>query len=284
MKSIFLVPLILIVSSCSIISVFNRSANVTAENSAQKTVHPEIEGMAFVPGGWFMMGSNKKKNEQPVHKVFIEGFYMDKTEVTVSEYRRFAEQTSRKMPAQPEWNFDSHPVVNVSWEDANAYASWIGKRLPTEAEWEYVARGGDNNYEYVFQNSKQYGRNYENIADESMRTYNYHFPVVNGYDDGYVFTSPVGLFAPNKFNIHDLNGNVLEWCSDWYKDSYDLSSDPSTPDKGNYKVIRGASWNRSGNYMRAAFRTFYNYKVRFDFVGFRCVKDAELPITQNIGH
>lgn len=121
-----------------------------------------------------------------------------------------------------------------------------------------------------------YGKNYENIADESMRRVKYHFPVVSGYDDGYVYTAPVGLFAPNIFGVHDLNGNVLEWCSDWYSKNYKKKSvkNPKGPKKGYYKVIRGASWNRSGKYMRASFRTFYNKGVRFNFLGFRCAKSA----------
>ncbi len=284
MKYSFLLVLIYILSSCSIISFFKKNdTNKEAIENVFVQTYPQVEGMEHISGGWFKMGSKKKANERPKRRVYIEGFYLDKTEVTVSEYRKFAKLTKRKIPKQPSWNREDHPIVNVSWEDANAYARWVGKRLPTEAEWEYVARGGSANYKYVYQNSQQYGKNYENIADESMRRYKYHFPVVSGYDDGYVFTSPVGLFAPNKFGIHDLNGNVLEWCSDWYseKNPNTEQKNPVGPATGNYKVIRGASWNRSGKYMSASYRTFYNIKVRFDFLGFRCAKDAELPITQN---
>ena len=284
MKSILIIPVLVFFTSCSVVNLLEKT-DTSKNNNAQplQVSYPEMEGMSYIPGGSFLMGSNRKKNERPVHKVYIDGFYMDKTEVTVAEFRKFTEATKRKMPKQPEWNYDSHPVVNVNWNDANAYARWVGKRLPTEAEWEYVARGGETNYEYVYENSQQYGKNYENIADESMRRHSFHFPVVSGYDDGYVFTSPVGLFAPNKFNIHDLNGNVLEWCSDWYSDSYnpDETKNPHGPQDGQYKVIRGASWNRSGSYMRAAYRTFYSAEVRFEFVGFRCAKDAEMPLTQN---
>ncbi|NOG46246.1 MAG: formylglycine-generating enzyme family protein [Calditrichaeota bacterium] len=278
-----LIVLVFLLNSCNVTSLFIKSDSKKddPQNDLRMT-HPQIEGMAYIPGGWFNMGSKKRKNEKPVRRVYIEGLYMDKTEVTVAQYRKFAKATKRKVPKQPDWNLDDHPVVNVAWKDAMAYAKWVGKRLPTEAEWEYVARGGSANYQFVYQNSQQYGKNYENIADESMRRYKYHFPVVSGYDDGYVFTSPVGLFAPNKFGIHDLNGNVLEWCADWYSDKNPKveQKNPVGPAKGNYKVIRGASWNRSGKYMSASYRTFYNVSVRFDFLGFRCAKDAEMPITQ----
>ena len=284
MKLTSILLVVFVLGSCNITSVFVK--NDTSIKSSQNDfvmTYPVIDGMVYIPGGWFKMGSKKKPDEKPVRRVYIEGLYMDKTEVTVSEYRKFSKATKRKIPKQPDWNMGDHPVVNISWEDANAYARWVGKRLPTEAEWEYVARGGSANYQYVYQNSQQYGKNYENIADESMRSYKYHFPVVNGYDDGYIFTSPVGLFAPNKFGIHDLNGNVLEWCSDWYseKNPNTEQKNPVGPATGNYKVIRGASWNRSGKYMRASYRTFYSAKVRFEFLGFRCAKNADMPITQN---
>jgi len=286
MKTIILILIALILSSCNLVSLIDFKKNEQSEENKDQNMamsRYEEDGMLYVPGGFFIMGSKKRKNEQPMRRVYIEGLYLDKTEVTVAQFREFCRETKRKMPEQPEWNEENHPVVNVTWEEANAYARWTGKRLPTEAEWEYVASGGSDDYEYVYQNSQQYGKNYENIADESMRRVKYHFPVVSGYDDGYVYTSPAGLFAPNKFGIHDLNGNVLEWCSDWYEDKYKAEDvkNPKGPSEGRYRVIRGASWNRSGSYMRTSYRTFYNSTVRFDFLGFRCAKDASLPITQN---
>ena len=285
MKTIILILSVLILSSCNITSLLTLKESESEKNKDQDLVQSRYDedGMLFISGGFFIMGSTKRKNEQPVRKVYIEGFYLDKTEVTVAQFREFCTATKRKMPEQPEWNEENHPVVNVTWGEAKAYAQWAGKRLPTEAEWEYVASGGTEDYDFVYQNSQQYGKNYENIADESMRRVKYHFPVVSGYDDGYVYTSPAGLFAPNRFGIYDLNGNVLEWCADWYNETYDKEQvkNPKGPAEGRYKVIRGASWNRSGSYMRTSYRTFYSSTVRFDFLGFRCARTASLPITQN---
>lgn len=280
MKYIFSIVLLFLLSSCSYISSLLPKEDSSEKNNKSIATIEDEPGMVFVEGGLFNMGS-RRKGEGPPRKILISSLYVDRTEVTVFEFREFVGATKRRMPKQPEWNMEDHPVVNVTWNEAKAYAKWAGKRLPTEAEWEYVARGGPSNFKYVYENSAQYGKNYENIADESMRRFKYHFPVVSGYDDGYIFTSPAGLFPANKFGVHDLNGNVLEWCSDWYKEKYaKADKDPHGPKKGTYKVIRGASWNRSGKYMRASHRTFFNTHVRFDFLGFRCVKDASKPISK----
>lgn len=286
MKKLLLI-LVLILSSCSLGTFYKNDKKdkpVKPIAIDRASLYPEIPGMKLIEGASFIMGSRYKKDELPLHKVFLSDYYLDENEVTVREFRAFTRATKRKFPKQPSWNRDDHPVVNVTWEDAMAYARWQGKRLPSEAEWEYAARGGKRHYTFTYQSEQRYGKNYENIADESMRREKPGFPVVDGYDDGYVYTSPVGIFPPNSLGIHDLNGNVLEWCSDWYDADYSkikTTKDPVGVEKGFYKVIRGASWNRRGNYMRAAYRTFYNPKVRFKFLGFRCAKDARLPITQN---
>ncbi len=281
MRQVFILLFPFFLISCNVYSYLTKPKQEIQKELSIEDLYPKEPGMVIIPAGEFEMGSDRLKNTKPVHKIYLEPFYIDKTEVTVADFKYFAKATKRKMPEQPIWNKDNHPVVNVTWDDANAYAKWAGKRLPTEAEWEYVARGGKFQYDYVYQNSGFYGNNYENIADESMRREKFHFPVVDGYDDGYVYTSPVGVFPPNVFGINDLNGNVMEWCSDWYSETFEITQtkNPQGPEEGYYKVIRGASWNRSGTYMLATFRTFYNKKVRFEFLGFRCAKDAVLPVT-----
>ncbi len=266
--------------SCNIKSIFITKTNSPQDKAAIATL-PHEEGMVFIPGGWFRMGSPYKADEQPVHRVYVDAFFMDKTEVTVAEFRRFCQDTRRRMPKQPVWNEDDHPVVNVSWHDAMAYARWAGKRLPTEAEWEYAARaGGSSSYEYAFAGQNMYTKNFGNIADESILSVKSRFPIRDGYDDGYVYTAPVGSYAPNPFGLLDMEGNVLEWCQDWYKeDSYAMSEseNPQGPAKGYYKVIRGGAWNRSGKYLRVTYRTWYVPGCKFEFLGFRCAKSVSQP-------
>ncbi len=239
---------------------------------------PPVEGMVFIPGGTFKMGSTRKANEGPVHTVTVKGFYLDKTEVTVAEYYRFCKATKRRMPEQPEWSEDDHPVVNVDWRHARAYARWVGKRLPTEAEWEYAARGTAAGTGYTPNPKTRYKMSYGNIADESLLQIKLRFPIKRRYDDGYIHTAPVASFPSNIFGVYDMEGNVLEWCSDWYSAGYykkSPSKNPKGPAKGNYKVIRGASWNRSGMYLRSTFRSWYPPACAFNFLGFRCAKSLK---------
>ncbi len=234
--------------------------------------------MLFIKGGWFAMGSNYKADQKPIHRVFVKPFYLDKFEVTVNEFRRFCAETGHKMPIQPFWNKDDHPVVNVSWYDAQAYAKWCGKRLPTEAEWEFAARGGTNSLRYALNTEHSFVKSHGNVADYSLLNKDSRRIVETGYDDGFAFTSPVGYFPPNVFGIYDMEGNVLEWCSDWYDARYYAQSEtenPKGPAKGNYKVIRGGSWNRSGRYLIPTYRTWYPPQCTFDFLGFRCAMDAD---------
>lgn len=232
------------------------------------------------------MGSILKPNEQPVHTVYVSGFYLDVNEVTVREYRQFCRQTGRTMPQQPDWNYDNHPVVNVSWGNAKAFAKWAGKRLPTEAEWEYAARGLGESPDYAGPENMLFGNSYGNVADESVKRVKYFYPIVDGYDDGHLYTAPVGSFGASKVGLMDMRGNVLEWCADWYAETYATDGeelDPQGPAKGRYKVVRGASFNRSGKYMRVTYRTWYDPTSKFNFLGFRCAKDADLPMNPDQG-
>lgn len=234
------------------------------------------EKMVYIPGGNIMMGSKYKKDEKPIHRVYIDGFYIDKYEVTVAEYREFCRATRRIMPKQPYWNNDNHPVVKVTWKNAATYARWKKKRLPTEAEWEYAARSGRKGYFYSWGNKAPGRRKGGNIADEALRSEKKFWRIWKNYYDGFVYTAPRGSFYANDFGLYDMTGNVWEWCSDWYAAGYYQKSpkkNPSGPEKGSHRVLRGGSWNYSPRDILTTRRLHYRSDVELDYIGFRCAKD-----------
>ncbi|MBN1479306.1 formylglycine-generating enzyme family protein [candidate division KSB1 bacterium] len=220
--------------------------------------------MVKIPGGWFIMGSEEgSSDEKPADSVYVDAFYMDSTEVTVAQYRTFCRATNREMPEQPEWNKENHPVVYVSWHDADAYARWAGKRLPTEAEWEFAARGGLS------------GKSYPWGDDMSHDDANYDG---TGGRDQWERTSPVASFAPNGYGLYDMAGNVWEWCADWYDENYyknrpKRARNPRGPEKGQYRVLRGGSWLVSEDFLRVANRDRYIPQYWYNDLGFRCAQD-----------
>ena len=237
--------------------------------------------MVLIPAGEFQMGdafSEGGTDERPIHTVYVDAFYIDTYEVTNAQYRRFVQATGHRAPegfgyVNGEWlsgfkpwldeslNGDDQPVVCVSWADAKAYCEWAGKRLPTEAEWEKAARGGLVGKKFPW-------------GDEDPDDTQCNF-VDRNADDG---TSPVGSFTPNGHGLHDMAGNVWEWCSDWYDPGYYSESpkeNPTGPSSGSSRVLRGGSWNLNSYYMRVSFRFPGVPKYSNNFVGFRCAKDAK---------
>ncbi|MFA7228249.1 MAG: SUMF1/EgtB/PvdO family nonheme iron enzyme [Melioribacteraceae bacterium] len=214
--------------------------------------------MIFIQGGKFNMGSNEYADERPIHQVELKSFYIDKYQITVRQYLNFCKATRRAVPAAPRWGwFEDHPVVNVSWEDANAYAKWVGKRLPTEAEWEFAARGG-----IISQGFKYSGSNNINeVAWYSNNSSNR--------------TNPVGRKFPNELGIHDMSGNVREWCSDWYGHypTHPMAN-PEGPASGEYKLLRGGSWNLNESGCRSTLRNSSGHQNSEDYIGFRCVQSS----------
>ena len=219
--------------------------------------------MVLIPAGEFLMGStdaDKLANdaEKPQRKVYLDAYYMYKTEVTVAQYRKFCTATVRKMPDAPDWGWqDTHPIVKVTWNDAKAYADWAGAILPTEAQWEKAARGGD-------------GRIYPwGSTWDAAKCANW-----NNSKNG---TKPVGSFptGASPYGVMDMAGNAYEWCADWYGDDYYKNAptnNPTGPATGDSRVIRGGSWfnNYYGGFYRGAYRHDYNPSNNNDIVGFRC--------------
>ena len=242
--------------------------------------------MILIPAGWFLMGTSDADavemqkafgwqlkwfaDEMPQHRVDLAAYYIDETPVTNAEYKRFL-VANPEQPAPPDWDpddrtfpreKDNHPVVFVSWDDANAYARWARKRLPTEAEWEKAARGTD-------------GR---------------RFPWGQEFDQGRCNTSLSGLRATtavrqyvqisdSPYGVIDMAGNVWEWCADWYDAEYykrPFTYNPPGPESGDWRVLRGGAWDIPPDYARCASRDYIVPDNGYALVGFRCVQSIQL--------
>ncbi len=268
-----------------------RLAQAAAEKiKLERLLAPE---MIFVAGGSFQMGSENKEAEadEHPHPVIIDDFRIGKYPVTVEQFAKFVEGAAYKTTAEREngsyfrdgkaWKLKSgvfwkhgvtgvlrpaaennHPVIHVSWDDAVAYCGWLKKetgeafRLPTEAEWEYAARGGKKSKDFIYSGGNNIGEvawYWKNDGDN---------------------THPVGTMNANELGIYDMSGNVWEWCADWYG-SYAGSaisaavSNPTGAVKGTYRVIRGGSWGFNAGRCRVSGRLSYTPSYRLNYLGFR---------------
>ena len=226
--------------------------------TTKTTVIPAKPEMVKVEGGTFTMGSDTKK---PAHSVSLSNFSIGKYEVTVGQYKAFCTATSRKMPDAPEWGWnDNHPMVLVNYNDCVAYCNWLGEeyggswRLPTEAEWEYAARGGNKSIKYQYSG----GSDLDELgwyADNSSGQANY-----------------VGRKKPNELGIYDMSGNVWEWCKDWYGAyTAEAQTNPKGASSGTFRVLRGGGWDGTSAGCRVAFRTYRGPTYRYSRIGFRVV-------------
>ncbi len=328
--------------------------SVFAEPSQTAKTRPDCpEGMVLIPGGEFSMGSDDTgeslcglpgvtRDAQPIHRVYVDGFCMDATEVTNAQFEKFVSATSyvtiaertptkEEFPTAPPENLvagsvvftpttgpvalDNHfrwwryepganwrhpegamstidgrekyPVVHIAYDDAVAYATWAGKRLPTEAEWEFAARGGVEGLLYTWGNEFRPGGKF------MANTYQGPFPVKDSGEDGFVGVSPVGRFPPNGYGLFDMAGNVWEWCNDWYRHDYfaqlaavggvarnpkgpDVPFDPSEPGEKK-RVHRGGSYLCTDLYCTrymVGTRGRGESSTGTNHLGFRCVKSG----------
>ncbi len=209
------------------------------------------------------MGSNDgRDDEKPVHTVSLKSFYMSATEITFTQYDKFCNATGRSKPGDNGWGRGNRPVINVSWDDAVTFCKWVsvqtGKtiRLPTEAEWEYAAWGGNKS-----RGCKYSGSN--DLADVAWYS-----------DNSGSKTHEVRLKQPNEIGLCDMSGNVWEWCADWYG-SYtsDSQTNPIGPSSDSYRVIRGGSWLNYDNVCQLTGRLRSNPVGWSNNVGFRCARD-----------
>jgi formylglycine-generating enzyme required for sulfatase activity/predicted Ser/Thr protein kinase len=253
--------------------------------------------MVYVPAGEFEMGSTEgDDDEQPVHTVALDAFWLDRTEVTNAQFAAFVNvqgnQEERGVPwldleyehclieqvdgeFRPKSGYADHPVIYVTWYGAAAYCEWVGARLPTEAEWEYAARG---ELGYVYPWGDEFDCSRGNFDDETQLD-DYVVPGGEGCD-GYERTAPVGSFPAGASwcGALDLAGNVWEWVADTYDGDYYESSpsrNPLGPEEKNLKVLRGGSWSYLYESVRCANRGRYGRCDRYDFIGFRCARGSD---------
>ncbi|MBC8367101.1 SUMF1/EgtB/PvdO family nonheme iron enzyme [bacterium] len=220
------------------------------------------DGMAYIPGGVFNMGREGSNDASPVHVVEVSAFYMDVHEVTCAEYKVFCDSTGHRLPEF--WgsekyhcgeDYPDHAVVGVSRNDAAMYAKWAGKRIPSEAEWEFAARGGSKDWVYP--------------CGAEMEEHQANFRKKSGLQ-------AVKLYEPNGYGLYDMGGNVWEWVGDYYDPNYYSESpreNPRGPESGSLVVIRGGGWYSGPGCLRVDGRGALSPGWVDFAVGFRCARN-----------
>jgi formylglycine-generating enzyme required for sulfatase activity len=247
------------------------------EKKEEKVIEPLLTEMVIIPGRRFLRGANDgHRDEMPQHEVNVDGFALDVHAVTNEQFVRFLEflggvkdnnhndvirlKDSRIKKMASKWSIESgyakHPVVGVTWYGAVSYAKWVGKRLPTEAEWELAAQGEEVNPEYP--TGEEIEKSQANFFSSD--------------------TTAVKSYPPNKYGLYDMAGNVYEWCQDWYSyNYYDISAqepdNPKGPLQGVYRVLRGGCWKSLKEDLRCSKRHRNNPGTVNSTYGFRCAAD-----------
>jgi len=272
-----------------------------------------VEGGTFMMGCTSEQ-KDCRDNEKPAHKVELASFYMGATEVSFAEYDAYYNATGKKKPDDVGWEHGKRSAINVSWYDVVEYCNWLseleglevcysidkgikdpnnkndsddvkwtvvcdfgmnGYRLPTEAEWEYAARGGNESTGYIYAgvSIEDSLHIYGNFCDSKCE---YSWQVIS-QNDGYMYTSPVGIYRPNELGLYDMSGNVWEWCWDWYdsdmyKGRQQIYFSPRGSIYGSHRVLRGGSWSDESVYLRVSNRNYYWPLNRNNYVGFRLAR------------
>jgi sulfatase modifying factor 1 len=283
------------------------AVSVLGITGAQQSQSREVDGMIRLAGGEFLMGTPRPSpdDQRPVHRVELAPFWIDATHVTNDQFAEFVADTSYRTTAEERgWSLtfnreagswdqtpgaswqhpadkesslagkENYPVVHVSWFDAVAYAAWAKKRLPTEAEYEFAARGGLSDAPYAW------GRELTPGNQLSANYWQGKFPLINLQQDGYLEVSPTKKFPSNRYGLYDMTGNVCAWCGDWYaSDAYGrhLKANPVGPDSGSERVLRGGSWHSTaekGAGLHVGDRDHAKPDETSSQIGFRCVRDV----------
>jgi len=254
MRAVLIIVLALAAAGCG-------GARKTETPAAPPAPTPE----SLIPAGEFVMGAEDARSASPPHTVRIDSFHLDRHEVTNAQYQAFCQATERKFPefwgmdryrSGPDW--PNHPVVGVNWRDAKDYADWIGKRLPSEAEFEYAARAGTVTKFYWGEEPDPAQTNYAKSEHQA--------PVA------------VESYPPNGFGLHDMSGNVSEWVIDRYDGGYYAESpteNPLGPAEGRFRVIRGGGWHTGPGCTPVWFRNALPPNWVDFAVGFRCARDVD---------
>ncbi len=242
--------------------------------------------MVYVPAGFFWRGSSRAQDEEPIKKIFVSGFYIDKNEATNQRYQKFLRETAYPQPAfyhDTNFNQPRQPVIGINWEDAQEYCKWSEKRLPSEAQWEKAARGGvmipnweSSQLPVPLINNPIPQRVYPWGDEKPGQGTTYYCNYFTDGADGYRYTSPVEIFSywVSPYRNEDMAGNAWEWCLDSYDSRYYSTGpekDPLNSKSGIYKVLRGGSWFASPKDLRVSFRYGETLTARRNLFGFRTV-------------
>jgi formylglycine-generating enzyme required for sulfatase activity len=289
------------------ISTILKKKGTQSSGSASKILAKNGYPLKLIPPGVFTMGASRREqgrrpNETLRNIVLKRPFYMGTREVTNKEFREFLSNHNASSYRGRRLDNDDLPVVQVTWEQAAMFCNWLsakemlapvyriegetvfasdlsakGYRLPTEAEWEYCARVKKNGNLLKYPWGKKFPpiAASGNFADRSAKGVLSSY--LKNYDDGYVVTAPPARFSPNEFGLYDMGGNVAEWCHDYYaiySSSDKMTVDPSGPDGGKHRVVRGSSWkDASIGALRLSFRDYSDRKR--EYIGFRVCRYAE---------